>query len=321
MTSALPATLGAAIDAELKAYSGSAIRAATERLSEAYRAHQGIPAALSAIDRAAYLAVRFPSTFAAASAVWQAFESATPTNAVASVLDAAAGPGTAALAANGLFPAARFTLAERDAGWRAVAERLAKAAGIDATFRTETLPANLQPHDVVVVSYALNEVPPAELARTTDLLWRAAGQALVVIEPGTPRGFDTVTAVRTQVLAAGGHAAAPCTHNATCPMTTADWCHRPVRVARSAAHRAAKQGTLSFEDEKFSYLIMTREPPARRASGRIVRRPMRNAGHVHLDICSDGALRRTTIARSDKQHYRLARDANWGDTWPSDQAD
>jgi ribosomal protein RSM22 (predicted rRNA methylase) len=99
-------------------------------------------------------------------------------------------------------------------------------------------------------------------------------------------------------------------------MNERDWCHRTVRVERSAWHRALKLADLAFEDEKFSYVAMTRARPSHQAGARIVRRPIRAGGHVHLDLCSQAGLTRTTVARSARTLYKAARDAEWGDAWP-----
>lgn len=313
---ALPETLLNAVEAELQQHDPNAIRNAADALSRSYRGQAGIAPALSPVARAAYLAVRFPSTFASASIVWAQVAQVLAAAKIETVLDVGAGPGTASLAAADTFPSATFSQAERDAGWRAIAGHLAKAASIATSFQPAALPHRFPQHDVVVAGYALNELPARDLAGATRDLWDAARKALIVLEPGTPRGFAIAESVRAQILAAGGHAAAPCAHNDLCPMTSADWCHQPVRVARSASHRAAKLGALPFEDEKFSYVIMTREPPRRIAPARIVRKPIRNAGHVHLDLCTAGTLQRVTVARSDKELYRDARDAVWGDHWP-----
>jgi ribosomal protein RSM22 (predicted rRNA methylase) len=313
---ALPETLLDAVEAELQQHDPNAIRNAADALSRSYRGQAGIAPALSPLARAAYLAVRFPSTFASASVVWNQLAQILASTGVETVLDVGAGPGTASLAAADAFPSARFLQAERDPGWRALAERLAGAASIAASFQPAALPHRFAQHDVVVAGYALNELQAKDLAAVTRDLWDATRNALIVLEPGTPRGFAIAESVRAQILAAGGHAAAPCTHSDLCPMTSTDWCHQPVRVARSASHRAAKLGALPFEDEKFSYIIMTREPPKRIAPARIVRKPIRNAGHVHLDLCMAGTLQRVTVARSDKELYRDARDAAWGDLWP-----
>ena len=320
MIATLPEPLARAIEAELESHDAKAIRNAAAALSEAYRGKRPIARALSPLERAAYLAIRFPATFASAGAVWGELARVCDLSNVRTVVDVGAGPGTASLAGGSILPGAKFSFVERDSGWRQTAERLATALKIDSSFRVGALPGTISPNDIVVSAYALNELAEGERAAAIASLWTAARTALIVVEPGTPKGFAVCEAARAQGLAAGAHAAAPCTHNDRCPMTVTDWCHQPVRVARSARHRTAKLGTLGYEDEKFSYVILTREPPQRLAPARIVRKPIRNSGHVHLDLCEAGGLQRTTITRSNKEHYRAARDAEWGDLWPPDQA-
>ncbi len=319
MIATLPEALARAIEAELDEHDPGAIRAAAAALSAAYRGQRAIARTLSPVERAAYLAVRFPSTFATAGAVWGELATVCDLADVRTVLDVGAGPGTASLAAIGVPSSAGFSLLERDSGWRPTAERLAAATEIRSSFRTSALPGTVAQHDVIVAGYTLNEFPETARAGAIASLWSAARIALIVLEPGTPKGFAVCEAARTVALAAGAHAAAPCTHNEHCPMTTADWCHQPLRVARSAIHRSAKLGSLSYEDEKFSYVVLTREPPRRVAPARIVRKPIRSGGHVHLDLCNARGLQRTTVARSDKEHYRDARDAEWGCVWPPSQ--
>lgn len=319
MIATLPAPLLAAIEAETSTVPATRLREAAEALSGAYRGKATIKAALTTAGRAAYLAVRFPSTFAAARVAWEELARAMPLSNVRSVLDAGAGPGTASLAAHDLLnDTTRYTWLERDAGWRPAGDRLAGALEVKPRHLNAALGSalKLEGHDVVVTAYALNELPPSERTAVVDKLWQAARSALILIEPGTPVGFEIIRAAREAVLAQRGHAAAPCTHDALCPMSRRDWCHRPVRVARSPLHRGAKQAHLGFEDEKFSFAVLTRDPPTRSAAGRIVRKPIRNAGHVHLDLCTDDGLERVTVTRSDRDAYRAVRDAGWGELWP-----
>lgn len=319
MIATLPEPLSRAIEAEIASIPAPVLRTAAAALSGAYRGKTALDKALSPPDRAAYLAVRFPSTFAVAKAVWRELERVKPAGNMRSVLDVGAGPGTAALASQEILdPGTRYTYLERDRGWLGPAQRLAAACDISPEIRHAALTRDtkLDRHDIVVACYALNELPPAERAAVVDALWRAAETALIIIEPGTPKGFDVVRSAREALLTQGAHAAAPCTHDGVCPMSVSDWCHRPERIARSAAHRGAKQAQLGFEDEKFSFVILTRVPPRRLSAGRIVRKPMRNAGHVHLDLCTEAGLGRVTVARSDGPAYRDARDAAWGDIWP-----
>jgi len=124
-----------------------------------------------------------------------------------------------------------------------------------------------------------------------------------------------VLAARTSLIAGDAQILAPCPNRLVCPMAAAgDWCHFSQRVERTSLHRQLKAGALSYEDEKFSYLIASRHT-ASPGLARIVRHPRKNPGHVQLTLCSAGQVEQRTITRSEKQQYKLARRAEWGDVW------
>ena len=110
----------------------------------------------------------------------------------------------------------------------------------------------------------LAEMPLAKARETAIALWKACENTLLVIEPGTPQGFARIHEVRVALLAEGAHLIAPCTHVNSCPIQPPDWCHFSVRLARRREHMHAKKATVPFEDEKFSYLIASRQPGALR---------------------------------------------------------
>jgi len=318
---ALPDALVRAIAAEASRLPREALIHAAQSLSSSYRRTAGVlPLRLSDAERVAYAAMRLPATYAAVSVALSELDRVCAMSDFKRCLDVGAGPGTASLCAHALLPDAAFVQLERDAGWSALAQKLSDAVGLKASRSvTDAGAASADAHDLVIGAYVLNEVPEHKLDASVRALWAATSSALVIVEPGTPLGFGVVRRVREICLELGGHAAAPCTHNAPCPMTRDDWCHRAVRVERSALHRALKFAELGFEDEKFSYVAMTREAPLRAAPSRIVRKPMRGKGHLHLDLCSQDGLARTTIARSDGALYKAARDAEWGELWPPPQ--
>jgi ribosomal protein RSM22 (predicted rRNA methylase) len=109
-----------------------------------------------------------------------------------------------------------------------------------------------------------------------------------------------------------------------------DWCHFSQRLERSSQHRQLKGGELGYEDEKFSYLIAARSEtlasdasPGATSHGvtsqkqaRIVRHPGKHSGHIQLSLCTtQGKIENRTVTRSSKSAYKLARKAEWGDTW------
>jgi ribosomal protein RSM22 (predicted rRNA methylase) len=318
MTTLLPDVLAQVIARGIEPFPIADLRDLAQSLSSGYRTRHNIRSTLSPIGVAAYLGARFPSTFAVADRVWSELGAAIDMSGITSVLDAGAGPGTASWAAHALLPSARYTLLERDMSWRNTAIAFGETLGARVQFQQGSLDASgaMDRHDAVVACYSLNELGEAQRAACISRLWRAATKLLIVIEPGTPLGFGVVREVRDLVIAEGGHVVAPCTHSLACPMTAGDWCHFPVRVQRLAIQRSLKDAELGYEDEKFSYVVLSRAPVDASTAGRVIRKPIRAKGHLHLDACVDGAITRHTLSKKHGDLYRAAKDTDWGDLWP-----
>ncbi|HKX33439.1 MAG TPA: small ribosomal subunit Rsm22 family protein, partial [Blastocatellia bacterium] len=99
-----------------------------------------------------------------------------------------------------------------------------------------------------------------------------------------------------------------------CPMPADDWCHFSRRVERSSLHRRLKGAELGYEDEKFSYVAVTREPLPP-AAARVLRHPLRHPGVVKLRLCAADGLTALTVSRKGKEAWRQARKIDWGDAW------
>ena len=171
--------------------------------------------------------------------------------------------------------------------------------------------------DLVVASYVLGELDDPAVAAT---LWAQAGDTIAFVEPGTPAGYRRILAAREAVLAAGGHTVAPCPHDLPCPLQGADWCHFGVRLPRSRLHRRAKAVERGFEDEKFSYAVLSREPTAR-AAARIIRPPQLGRADVHFATCEPDGIQARTVSRRQGAAYRTARGTAWGDALEAQAAD
>ena len=277
------------------------VKRAATALSEAYR--EGRTARLASDEAiAAYLVTRMPATYAAARAVLGELRGME----IASMLDIGAGTGAATLAARELFPgASQITLIERDPSLAETALLfLPGAAAIHADLSRMT---EFPPHDLVVAAWSLGELSGNIAAR----LWDAARVALVVIEPGTPRGAALIRSVREELLAAGAHMIAPCPAAMPCPLAEPDWCHFAERVERSSLHRRVKDGALGYEDEKYSYVALARNqaPPG---WARVLRRPRHHPGLIELELCTPHGVEAKRIARRDRPAFRAARKAEWG---------
>ena len=113
-----------------------------------------------------------------------------------------------------------------------------------------------------VVSYVLGELAERAARAGGRRAMASAAQLVLVIEPGTPRGYAAVLAARSRLTDAGWHLLAPCPQDGAVPGGRAarDWCHFAVRLDRSAAAPAAQGRRLGHEDEKFSYVLASRAP-------------------------------------------------------------
>jgi ribosomal protein RSM22 (predicted rRNA methylase) len=287
------------------------------RLSQAYRKGGNS----SQVSLAAYVATRVPATFAANGRVHEALRDALPGFAPQSLLDIGTGPGTASWAALAAWPSlGHITQCEQDTGFANLAAVLNGASGLPALADARLLrmaekdvPADVNA-DLAVASYVLAELPLQTTGLVAQRLWARAQQVLVLIEPGTPQGFARLKAARTALLGCGALVIAPCTHQLSCPLAETDWCHFKTRVQRTREHMHAKQAVVPFEDEAFSYLVVSRNGVSP-SGGRILSPPDESKVRVALRLCETGAIKQAEIASRNKPAYKRAKKARWGDRW------
>jgi ribosomal protein RSM22 (predicted rRNA methylase) len=360
----LPTTLQQALEEELTRIPVAALRRAVSELSQQYKEITPEKRAgyQSTSHRLAYLATRLPATYAANLRALSELSNFIDQNTndqelslkacqIASILDLGAGPGTAALAASTIFPEAEdVTLLERDPEMAQIGMRLQRAVTSSSwSWRTGNLltindqnatqsepSSNSTKADLVIASYCLGELPKQSLPSVINHALLCSKKFALFIEPGTPEGFATISALRDQILARGAWSIiAPCTHSHGCPLRKIPspedplkWCHFPVRLNRTHLHQLTKQGTLSYEDEKFSYLIVGRKdlisakPPgltgdlmaSETTPARIIGHPRHQKGLVRLELCTKNGVASTfTISKREKSFYRESKRKSWGE--------
>jgi ribosomal protein RSM22 (predicted rRNA methylase) len=118
--------------------------------------------------------------------------------------------------------------------------------------------------------------------------------------------------LRAQLIAQGAHVAAPCPHEAECPLVKPDWCHFTQRLPRMRAHRQLKGAELAFEDEKFAYVALTRAGVTQRPA-RVLAQPVVGKIEVTAKLCTSGGLVIRKAPRRARTDYARARRWRWGD--------
>jgi ribosomal protein RSM22 (predicted rRNA methylase) len=322
METDLPPDLQAGLDRLTHGMSRRLLGRQAISISQAYRSGAASAHAIRSRDDAlAYSLARLPATFAAAASVLDALKSVSPDYSPRTLIDIGAGPGTASWAAVGCFPdLTGVRLVDENDHFRHLALELLAFSAVralrEADYRkagVRQLPATMEPADLVIASYFVGELPTDELISNTDVLWSRTLDILVVIEPGTPAGFARIRRLRSHLIAQGACVICPCPHDLECPLAGDDWCHFSRRLNRSRDQRQVKGASLSFEDEKFSYVALSRRKPALRATARVLAPPRVTKGVITSKLCTADGLVSDAVARRDWHAYKLRKNWRWGD--------
>ncbi|MFM2422896.1 MAG: hypothetical protein RL291_1426 [Pseudomonadota bacterium] len=311
---ALPSHVLSAIEAEFVHRPRASIMAGQSQLSEAYRSGRPSSEAVRTDEAAlAYVAARMPATFASMTRALEEIEVLCPDFQPSSVLDIGAGPGTATFAAMNRWQSienARFI--EPNSAMRAIAQRLFATGPLKPDF-AETL--GTAPVDLALFGYVLVEQPLAQAVRNVEATL-AVSRMTVIVEPGTPEGFARINAIREAVRHnKTHHILAPCTHSVACPMRDGQWCHFNVRLPRTRLHQSIKAAEAPFEDERFTYLVLSRDPPSD-ATGtwsRTMADPRATKATVTLKVCNADGLGELAIPTRDRPAAKHAKGTSWGD--------
>jgi ribosomal protein RSM22 (predicted rRNA methylase) len=272
-----------------------------------------------------YLAARFPATR-------QVPQSAL--DGCASVLDIGAGPGTATWALYDRLPAlSSARLLESNAEMIGHAQALSQAyPQLHVSYHSGDLAEQLTlapQADLVVLAYLLSETSEGEQEALLQKVWDKAKHGIFLLEPGTPDTSRRVLAARDQWTRLGASLVAPCPQSGPCPMDPARrdplskeplaWCHFAVRLERRGLHKAVKGGDLGYEDEKFSWIFVSKTPGlAAAAPYRLHSDPRRVNRNINLDVCDAQGNKANLFYRRRDTGYNLrhaARQLQWGDGW------
>ena len=163
---------------------------------------------------------------------------------------------------------------------------------------------------------------------------------LVLVEPGSPKGYRFVMSFRDWILSKDRKEAtiiAPCPHHKACPMASniERWCHfsqLTQKIPNSVFPKLTKDTPLV--NEKFSFLVAKKgECPNTQFESeddaitameksyfwpRIILPVIKKSKHSIMDLCnSEGDLERRIIAKSHGMEggYKKIKKVRWGDLW------
>lgn len=293
-----------------------------ENISLTYRNNNGTGNKMltKELEALSYAVTRMPATFGAVTtALKNTLILYNKTNYITSLLDVGAGTGTATWAANELISLNKITCLEREdvminLGKYFMQEscnnEIKNAIWKKFDLTTDKLQEKA---DIVICSYVLNELDEAERKNALEKIWEATNKILLIIEPGTPKGFNEVKQIREILIKKGGYIIAPCPNNNKCPKTVDDWCSATCRISRTKEHKLLKSGYVSYEDEKFSYIAVSKEKIENTELSRILRHPIIETGKIILEVCTNEGIKQVIVTKKNKDLFKKAKKAKCGD--------
>jgi ribosomal protein RSM22 (predicted rRNA methylase) len=306
------------IEEQLKQFPQKEIKSAYEEMSSYYKTKRDqIQLSLKTPqNRLAYVSARMPATYAAIQEVLKELIHEEPCE---SLLDVGSGSGTGCFAVCDILSKMKsVTAMELNKDMMNLAKKLAEghpilgnAQWINADMSSENI--EFPKSDMVLLSYSINEIPEIKREKLLEKLWNATNKYLIFVEPGTMESFQLIHKIREYFISKGREVLSPCPHKGPCPaFATNDLCHFSARVQRTSFHRYLKDGERGFEDEKFSYLILTKLNKKNFAP-RVVRRPQLRPGMISFKLCTESGFQEKIFTKKNKEEYKLMKEKGLGD--------
>lgn len=312
----LPILLQKAIEEKIENIKLSELRNNAKNLSGRYMEDERTGKTLlnNSTDALAYAIIRMPATYCADKMALK-YTLSLANCEINSVLDVGSGTGAMPWAINDSIDVQEITCIERENVMSALGKKLMQDSLKNVKWKeADILKDDLEEKaDLVTASYVINELNEKDREYVIDKLYKAANKILLIIETGTPKGFEIIKQVQEYAKKNNAYIIAPCTsQEKQCKLGKDDWCHATVRVQRSKIHKYLKEGEAPYEDEKFSYIAISKEFYGN-AEKRILRHPIIENGKITLKICNHGNIEEMVITKKDKELFKSAKKKNCGD--------
>ncbi|XVF10354.1 hypothetical protein REPUB_Repub07fG0175600 [Reevesia pubescens] len=228
-------------------------------------------------ETVAYVASRMPAVYSACYRVLSEVRRRLPGFLPTKVLDFGAGTGSAFWAMRKVWPKSveKVNIVEPSQSMQHAGLKNLPLVHSYTSLQslTKEIRKSEREHDLVIASYVLGEIPSLKDRITIVCqLWNLTRDILVLVEPGTPHGFNIISQMRPLILwmerrkcrkakvnkedskdlldlRSGAFIVAPCPHDGHCPLEkSGKYCHFVQRLQRTTSQRAYKVSPL------FTYL-------------------------------------------------------------------
>lgn len=294
------------------------LKQVTANLSDKYLSSfgGGKPIATTEKEVLSYILMRMRATHSATSFALQKIKEETGIN---SVLDMGAGTGAATIAVAERFDIECIDAVELESNMIKANKEILSNFDKELFNKITYIQADAtklditKKYDLVVTSYFLNELKEKDRLKLAKNLYNSTNKYLVIVEPGTPKNHEEIMEIKRTLIGLGAKLISPC-KSEVCPLLEGDdWCHFITRINRSKLQREIKGGSLGYEDEKFTYLVFSKEKEERNSSKIIIRKPIILKNKIQVRTCSNSGIETLVITKRDKEAYKNIKNMGVGD--------
>ncbi len=256
-----------------------------------------------------YAISRMPATYAVVYTVLSQLAEQSLINDVESVLDVGSGTGAGYFAIKELDDSVNVSLFERDENMIESFKKLTD--GEVAVKKFDLVSDKIEgTFDLVMTSYVLSEMKEQDRLNSVFKMLDATNKYLLIIDTGTPRVYENMMTIKREVIKKGYHIAAPCMTD-KCALKN-DYCQFFARVERSSLMKQAKSGELSYEDEKYFYLLIVKDE-VQKEGERVIRRPIIKPNNIELLLCSKDGVLKKNFTKANKEMFKKAKKSKIND--------
>ena len=259
-------------------------------------------------DSAVYAISRMPATFGVLSQLLSDLIDQGKIKNIESVIDIGSGTGSGYFASKETFGDIEISLFERDKHMIDVFDRFETGSVVKRfDFTKDSLDKTA---DLVMTNYVFSELNEEGRKLALEKMINASNRYVLIVDTGTPRTYENFMRLKRYVSELGFKVTAPCMHE-KCGLKN-DYCQFYARIERSALMKMSKNASLSYEDEKYFYLLIDKmqQNDECECLGRVIYRPKITSNFIELKLCTKDAVILKNITKKDKELYKKARKIN-----------
>ena len=258
----------------------------------------------SSEDSAVYAISRMPSTFAVVYTLVNDLLKQNKIEDVNSIIDIGSGTGAGYFACRELFEDVEISLFERDKNMIDIFDKFETGEEVK---RFDFLKDSIdKTADLVMSNYVFSELNEEGRKTALKKMLDSSNKYVLVVDTGTPRTYENFMKLKKMVSEMGYKVIAPCSSE-KCGLKN-DYCQFFARVERSSLLKMSKAGELSYEDEKYFYLLIAKNVDLKEINDRrVVRRPQIKTNFVELKLCTNAGVFDEKFTKKDKVSYQKAR--------------